>query len=111
MAAKTERRPHARPTKRFYEDALSEAEKAAFESALQVQGLDEEIALLRVRLHSAIKDGGADLNLMVKGIGLLVKAAAARFKLSPESEEQLEKGLRGALWTMQDVMEGGRDDA
>ena len=35
----------------FYEEALSQAERVRLSQAKQIQGLDEEIALLRVRLR------------------------------------------------------------
>lgn len=70
----------------FYEQALTEAERAEFRDALGVEGLDQEIAILRVRLR---KDAG-NLDSILKGVELLTRAVAARYRLGPGSAEQLE---------------------
>jgi hypothetical protein len=42
--------------RRFYARVLSTAEAADLPAALEVDGVDEEIALLRLRLRKAIED-------------------------------------------------------
>ena len=62
----------------FYEDALSQAERVRLSRAKQIQGLDEEIALLRVRLSRLAEEQPENLELLIKGIGMLVRAVSAR---------------------------------
>jgi hypothetical protein len=59
----------------FYSKVFSEAERFDFHAAAGVEGIDEEIALLRLEIKKAIS-GGDDRNLR-----LLIKAAAALDKL------------------------------
>jgi hypothetical protein len=91
VPAKT-RRPSAR---RFYEQALSEAERADLPVALEVEGMDEEIAMLRLRLRKALRERPEDLPLMLKGIDALRKMVVTRYKLPREDEHDLEAEAAG----------------
>jgi len=93
--AKGERRP-PRPT-RFYSRSLSEAERLALPQAEDIQGLDQEIALLRVKLRTALEERPEDLKLMLKGIELLVRALSTRYRLPRQSQEDLSEAIRGVL--------------
>jgi len=59
----------------FYSKVFDEAERFDFQNAAGIEGIDEEIALLRLEIKKAIS-GGDDRNLL-----LLVKAASALDKL------------------------------
>ena len=89
----------------FYEEALSQAERVKLKHARKLEGLDEEIALLRVRLSGLAQEHPEKLELLLKGITLLVRAVSARYKLSPKAEKDLYqsvvgvvKGIGDALW-------------
>jgi len=90
-AAKTGRRR----AQGFYRTALSEAEK--WERARQMEGLDEEVALLRVRLKEALEERPQDMQLIAKGVDLLVKAVAARYRLSPKAQRELSDSIAGVV--------------
>jgi hypothetical protein len=81
----------------FYEQALSEAERLELTEAQAVEGLDQEIAILRVRLKRALQEHPEDLALIGKGLDLLVKAVAARYRLSPKARRQLADHLEGVF--------------
>ena len=53
---------------RFYTQALTEAERSDLPLALEVDGVDQEIAVLRLRLRSMLEERPDDLTLMFKGI-------------------------------------------
>lgn len=76
---------------RFYAEALSEAERADFPEALGVEGVDEEIALLRLRLREALRQRPEDLVLMFKGLDLLMKIVAARYRLPLTAQKELTR--------------------
>ncbi|MBI4295087.1 MAG: hypothetical protein HY669_02860 [Chloroflexi bacterium] len=99
-AEATEIRPDA-----FYASAMTEAERVRLPRARQMEGLDEEIALLRVRLGSLVEEQPQNTELLLKGIGMLVRAVSARYKLSPQAKDNLAdaithvlKEIGGALW-------------
>ena len=79
--------------RRFYEGVLGEAERLELSAARRLEGLDEEIALLRLRLRKALQEHPEDTQLMVKGIELLVKAVAAKYRLSPKARRDLADNL------------------
>ena len=81
----------------FYESALDEAERDLLQDARKIDGLDEEIAVLRVKLRSAVKEHPENLPLMLRGIGLLVKAVSARYRLSKQAEDDLADSLAGVI--------------
>ena len=91
-AAKTSRQRQAIG---FYHEALSEAER--WERARQMEGLDEEVALLRVRLKEALEERPRDMQLIAKGIDLLVKAVAAKYRLSPKAQRELSDSIDGVV--------------
>ncbi len=82
----------------FYDDTLTEAERTKLSHARSVDGLDEEIALLRVRLHRLFKEKPSEdelsrLELLIKGLGMLVKLVSVRYKLSPAARDNLADHL------------------
>jgi len=81
----------------FYDEALTEAERAALPLARELQGIDEEIAVVRLRLRSALEQHPEDLKLMAKGVDLLVKALSARYRLSKDEKADLSAGIKGIL--------------
>jgi hypothetical protein len=92
---KTRRR--ARLAKSFYDSALEEAERAELGDAREVEGIDQEIAYLRLKLRGLISERPPDLQLMFRGIDLLAKAVAARYKLSADDREDLAASLANAV--------------
>ncbi|MBI2908091.1 MAG: hypothetical protein HYX92_10615 [Chloroflexi bacterium] len=94
-----------RTRKAFYAAALSEAERLLLSSAEDIEGLDEEIALLRVGLHRAIAEEPENVELRLKLINMVVRAVAARYRLSPKAEGDLSqhmaavlRGIGGVMW-------------
>ena len=81
----------------LYEEALTKAERMRLPRARRVVGLDEEIALLRVRLVSHAKEHPESFDLLLKGVALLVRAVATRYRLSPAAKEDLERSIAGVL--------------
>ncbi len=89
------RQSQARKASGFYGRVLEEAERILFAEARQVEGLDEEIALLRMKLAQSVQEHPEDLALMAKGMDILVKAVSTRYRLSQESKEDLASSLAG----------------
>ncbi len=81
----------------FYEEALTQAEQVALSQARDLDGLDEEIALLRVRLRSVAAEDPENLAAFLKGMELLVKAVGARYRLSKKAQEDLMESVMGVL--------------
>jgi hypothetical protein len=95
MAARTDAR--RKEAQGFYEEALSEAERENLPEARLMEGLDEEIAVMRVRLKRALEEHPQDVKLIAKGLDLLVKAVAARYRLSPKARKDLSDSIAGVV--------------
>ena len=70
----------------FYDSVVDHAELLA---ALRVEGLDEELAVLRNRLRTWIRDHPDDARLLFKGIETLTRVVAARHRISGKPVDQL----------------------
>ncbi len=100
---RSERRPAKRRPRRsklaqdFYGSALDAAERIELGAASEIEGLDEEIAVLRMKLREVLSERPGDLQLMLRGIDLLVKAVSARYRLSKQAEEDLAESIGGVI--------------
>ena len=81
----------------FYAAALTDAERLHLADARRVDGLDEEIALLRVRLRSALEERPEDFDLLRDGIALLVRAVATQYRISPKARKDLADRMATVL--------------
>ncbi|MDZ4245814.1 MAG: hypothetical protein U1D67_01705 [Dehalococcoidia bacterium] len=85
---------------KFYEAALTEVERLLLPEAREIEGLDEEIALLRVKFLTALKGQPENNELHLKQAGLLVKAVATRYRLSSKAEGNLLKSVREVIQSL-----------
>ncbi len=99
------RASHEPVPRRFYEQALTEAESRDLESARAIEGLDDEVALLRLRLRSVLSRRPDDLTLMFKGVELLTKAVSARYRMSKGERNEVSQSLRELITSMQGAVE------
>lgn len=82
---------------RFYDEAVPEADRVALAVAREVEGLDQEIAVLRLRLRRALENHPENMTLMIKGVELLVKALAANYRLSKDGKVELSAKVEAML--------------
>jgi hypothetical protein len=66
-------------------------ERVLLPEAREIEGLDEEIALLRVKLASALEEHPDNMPLVLRAVDMLVKTVAARYRLSKKSQDNLAK--------------------
>ena len=83
--------------KDFYADVLSEASRVRLETAREMEGIDEEIALLRVKFRDLLAKNPERIELVYKGMDMLMKAVTARYKLSPKSRNDLNDSIVGVI--------------
>ena len=96
------KRPRRRSLPNFYEDRMSETERIDLKQAAQVENLGDEIAVLRVRLKTALHDRPEDLRLIDRGIALLVRAVSAQYRLSPKARKDLADSLAAVFNSLGD---------
>ena len=86
-----------RNAEEFYAEALSKAERLRLSKARKVEGVDEEIALLRMKLHQLLEEHPDKVDLLFKGVNLLLRAVVARYRLSPKAGDDLYQSIVGVL--------------
>ena len=91
------RQARKKPSDGFYARALSRAERVLLPEAEVVEGLEQEIALLRVKLATALQEHPDNLPLMLRGVELLVKTVSAEYRLSKRSQDNLAAAIDGVL--------------
>ena len=91
------RKAKKKATGAFYAQALSQAEQVELSQARDVEGLDEEIALLRLRLKEMLGEQPGNMPLLLRVIELLVKAVSTKYRLSKGDKENLAEAITGVL--------------
>jgi len=82
----------------FYSRVLDEAERLDFELASGVEGIDDEIALLRVEIKKAIAGGDSkNLKLLVDATNALERLIRTRYKISREQRKGLKEAIGNVL--------------
>ena len=66
----------------FYSKVLDEAEQLDFELATGVEGIDDEIALLRVKIKSILKNDPENINLIMQATNALARLVKTRYNIS-----------------------------
>ncbi len=85
----------------FYAASIS-ASAEIMERAAKVEGIDQEITLLRAALKQVFDERPRDMELMLKGVRLLVQAVTARYRMSPQRAEELGASLEAATRAIRD---------
>ena len=81
----------------FYSRALDEAEKLELEEARDIEGLDEEIAILRVKLRELIENEPDRLDLQLKATNTIARLVGIRYNISKEQKKSLKEAITKVL--------------
>jgi hypothetical protein len=83
--------------KNFYGPGAALADQLELARAHEVEGLDHALAMLRVRLKTAIDERPEDLALATRGVNALVRAVVAQYRLSPRAKKELSDAFAALL--------------
>lgn len=81
----------------FYSRALSEAEKLEMEEAALVDGIDDEITLLRVRLRGLLEQHPDRLDLQMEAANTIARLIRTRYQISKEQKKSLKEAIQKVL--------------
>jgi hypothetical protein len=81
----------------FYSQALNEAEKLELEEARSIDGIDEEIAILRVKLRELIVAEPERLDLHLKLATTIARLVTTRYNISKEQKKSLKEAITRVL--------------
>ena len=94
MATKTRAKDSQRG---FYRRALDEAERIEFEEASQVEGLDEEIALLRLKLRELVERQPDRIDLHLEAANIIARLVKTRYQITKEQKKSLKEAITKVL--------------
>ncbi|OGO16228.1 MAG: hypothetical protein A2Z02_03790 [Chloroflexi bacterium RBG_16_48_7] len=77
----------------YYGRALDEVEKLALEEACGVEGLDEEIAVLRFKMRQLVENEPEKFELCLKAANTLARLIGIRYNISKEQKKSLKEAI------------------
>ena len=81
----------------FYSKVLDEAERLDFEMATGVEGIDDEITLLRVKIKSLLGNDPENINLIMQATSTLARLVRTRYNISKEDRKGLKEAIGNVL--------------
>ncbi|HEY92322.1 MAG TPA: hypothetical protein G4O17_01065 [Dehalococcoidia bacterium] len=81
----------------FYSKVLDEAEKLDFELASGVEGIDDEIALLRVKIKSLLENDPENIRLIMQVTNALERLVRTRYNITKEQRKGLKEAIGNVL--------------
>jgi len=81
----------------FYGQALNEAERLELEEARGVDGIDEEIAVLRVKLRELIVAEPERFELHLKLANTIARLVTTRYNITKEQKKSLKEAITKVL--------------
>jgi hypothetical protein len=81
----------------FYLQVLNEAERIDFELAAGVEGIDDEIALLRMKIRSILENDPENLKLIMQATNALERLVRTRYKITREQRKGLKEAITSVL--------------
>ncbi len=81
----------------FYSRALDEAEKLELEEAFRVEGIDEEIALLRLKLRELLQEQPERIDLHFEAANIIARLVKTRYQITREQKKSLREAIQKVL--------------
>jgi len=81
----------------FYSKVLDEAEQLDFELASGVEGIDDEIALLRVKIKSLLENDPENIRLIMQVTNALERLVRTRYNITKEQRKGLKEAIGNVL--------------
>ena len=81
----------------FYSKVLDEAERLDFELASGVDGIDDEIALLRVKIKSVLEHNPENIKLIMETTNTLARLVRTRYNISKEQKKGLKEAIGNVI--------------
>ena len=81
----------------FYSMVLDEVEKLDFELAAGVDGIDDEIALLRVKIKALLEHDPENIKLVMQATNALAGLVKTRYNISKEEKKGLKEAIGNVL--------------
>ena len=87
----------AKKKRSYYSKHLDELERIELKNAAAIDGIDEEIALLRFEIQQLIKDKSADPEELTKYVNTLCRSLVTRHAIGDDKKHELRNAIKGTL--------------
>jgi len=81
----------------FYSRILDEAERLDFEIASGVEGIDDDVALLRVKIKSILEHDPENVKLIMEATNTLARLIKTRYNITKEQKKGLKEAIGNVL--------------
>ncbi len=81
----------------FYSRVFDEAERLDFELAAGVDGIDDEIAMLRVKIKSILEHSPENIKLIMEATNTLARLVKTRYDITKEQKKGLKEAIGNVL--------------
>ena len=81
----------------FYSKVLDEKEQLDYEQATEVEGIDSEIALLRVKIKSLVARDPENLKLITQVTNSLARLVMTKYNISKNDKQGLKEAIANVL--------------
>jgi uncharacterized protein YjcR len=81
----------------FYSRSLDEAERLEMEEAGYVEGIDQEIALLRIKLRELVESQPDRIDLHLEAANTIARLVRTRYQISKEQKKSLKEAIAKVL--------------
>ena len=81
----------------FYSRSLDDTERIDFARATEVEGIDDEIALLRVKIKSILRNDPDNIKLIMQATSTLARLIRTRYNIGKEDKKGLTEAIGNVL--------------
>jgi len=81
----------------FYARVMDEAEQIDFEIASGVEGIDDEIALLRVKIKSILSHDPENIKLIMQVTNALARLVRTRYNITRDQKKGLKEAIANVI--------------
>jgi len=81
----------------FYSRALDEAERLELEEDSHIEEIDEEIALLRVKLRELLEEQPERIDLHFEAANIIARLVKTRYQITREQKKSLKEAIQKVL--------------
>jgi hypothetical protein len=81
----------------FYAKALDEAERMELEEAASIEGLNNEIAILRLKLRQLLEQYPERVDLQMRAANTLARLIRTRYNITAEEKKNLREAITTVL--------------
>ena len=81
----------------FYSPKLDAAQQQDYEDAVTCEGLDEEIALMRVKIKAVVEKDPDNLNLILRASDSLARLIRIKYNIGKDDKTSMKEAMRNVL--------------